>query len=73
MEADVLDGAKATILRNRPVMLIEVQGNGERPIQLNENSTEMAIISLNKIKNLGYNLKRVENGCDYLAIPKGFK
>lgn len=69
MEADVLDGAQATILKNRPVMLIEVQGNGERPGQMNENSEEMAIISINKIKALGYRLTRV-GYADYLAIPK---
>lgn len=72
MEADVLDGARETILRNRPVMLIEVQGNGERSYQLNENSSEMALISINKIERLGYRLHRVEYGCDYLAIPKEF-
>jgi len=72
MEADVLDGAKETILRNRPVMLIEVQGNGERSVQLNENSSKMAVISINKIKNLGYRLQRVGNGCDYLAMPKEY-
>jgi FkbM family methyltransferase len=69
MEADVLDGAASTILRNKPVMLVEVQGNGERPVQLGENTHEMALISIEKIRNLGYSLTKLPNSVDYLAIP----
>jgi FkbM family methyltransferase len=69
MEADVLDGAVSTINRNKPVILIEIQGNGERPIQQNEDTKKMAVISRNKIKKLGYNLTYL-GGADYLAIPK---
>lgn len=68
LEADVLDGARETILRNRPVMLIEVQGNGERPAQLEEDTEEMARISIEKIRGLGYKLLNVSNH-DYLAFP----
>lgn len=70
MEADVLDGARLTILRNKPVMLIEIQGNGERPIQLGENTQEMALISIDKIQKLGYTLIPIENSVDYLALPE---
>lgn len=69
MEADVLDGAVETILRCRPVMLIEIQGNAERPIDLGENSEKMALISIEKIQNLGYSLSRIGKSNDYLAIP----
>lgn len=70
MEADVLDGAIATIMRNKPVMLIEIQGNGQRPVQLGENTEEMALISLEKIRKLGYNLIQLDNSADYLAFPE---
>ncbi len=69
MEADVLDGAVETILRCRPVMLIEIQGNAERPRDLNEDSEQMAAISKAKIENLGYSLTRLGQSNDYLAIP----
>jgi FkbM family methyltransferase len=70
MEADVLDGAALTILRNKPVMLIEIQGNGQRPEQLGEDTEEMARISIEKVKMLGYRLIQLENSPDYLAFPK---
>ena len=70
MEADVLDGAALTIRRNKPVILIEIQGNGQRPVQLGEDSEKMALISLEKIRNLGYSLIHLENSADYLAFPK---
>ncbi len=70
MEADVLDGAELTILRNRPVIMIEIQGNGERPIQLGENTKEMARISIEKIRKLGYSLIAIRNSADYLAFPE---
>jgi FkbM family methyltransferase len=70
MEADVLDGAILTILRNKPVILVEIQGNGERPIQLGENTEEMGRISKEKILNLGYTLIQIDNSADYLALPE---
>ncbi len=70
MEADVFDGAALTIMRNKPVILVEIQGNGERPGQLGENTEEMALISIEKIKRLGYTLIRLVNSVDYLALPE---
>ncbi len=70
MEADVLDGATLTIIRNKPVILVEIQGNGERPVQLGENTQEMALISKEKIRKLGYTLIHLENSADYLALPE---
>lgn len=69
MEADVLDGAVATILNNRPVMLIEIQGNLQRPEQLGEDSQLMKQESITKILNLGYRLERIGMTDDYLAFP----
>ena len=70
MEADVIDGAVATITRNKPVMLIEIQGNGQRPEQLGEDTEQMALISIEKIRSLGYTLQHLENSADYLAFPE---
>lgn len=68
MESDVLEGARRTIERCRPIMLIEVQGNYERPLQLGENSSQMREESFAKIQSLGYSLELV-HGDDYLATP----
>jgi FkbM family methyltransferase len=73
MEADVLDGAVLTIMRNKPVMLIEIQGNGQRPVQLNEDTEKMMQVSIEKIRKLGYDLIHLENSADYLALPEDLK
>lgn len=70
MEADVLDGAALTIMRNKPVILVEIQGNGERPVQLGENTKEMALVSIEKIRKFGYTLIHLEHSVDYLAFPE---
>lgn len=70
MEADVLDGAALTIMKNKPVILVEIQGNLERPVQLGENAKEMALISMDKIRKLGYTLIHLEDSADYLALPE---
>lgn len=69
MEADVLDGATDTIMRNKPILLVEIQGNGERPIQLGEDTQAMALISIDKLEKLGYTLFQLDGSADYLAIP----
>jgi FkbM family methyltransferase len=68
MEGDVLDGAVNTIKRCRPVILIEIQGNGERPMQMDEDTQKMAQENIRKIEALDYHLQSV-GGVDYLAIP----
>lgn len=55
MEYDVIEGARVTILKNRPVMIIEIQGS----------RTEQ---TKNLLKDLGYSLTYI-HGVDYLAIP----
>lgn len=69
MEADVIDGAEKTIKKNQPVILVEIQGNGERPLILGEDTTEMTKTSIKKIENLNYRLHHI-SGCDYLCLPK---
>lgn len=69
MEAEVLDGAIATIRKNRPVMLIEIQGNNERSVQLGENMMERARETMEKIISLGYRLERIGQTFDFLAFP----
>ncbi len=69
MEADVIDGAVKTLKRCRPVLIVEIQGNRERPKLLKENTQKMAKLSLRKIKNLNYEMSLI-GGCDYLCIPK---
>jgi FkbM family methyltransferase len=68
MEADVIDGAIKTIKRCSPILLIEIQGNQERPSLLNENSVTMAKISKKKLMDLNYKLIQV-TGIDYLCLP----
>jgi len=68
MEADVLEGALETIQRCHPILLIEIQGNGERPIQLGEDSQKMGQETIHKIKGMGYRLTPI-GGADYLAFP----
>jgi FkbM family methyltransferase len=69
MEADVIDGAIQTLKRCRPVLIVEIQGNAERPMILKENNKHMAKISIQKIKNLKYEMRLI-GGNDYLCIPK---
>lgn len=68
LEADVIEGAIETLNRCRPVMLIEIQGNGERPVQLQEDTEKMKQDSINKILSIGYRLQLISN-VDYLAFP----
>ncbi|MDB2613562.1 FkbM family methyltransferase [Chlamydiales bacterium] len=69
MELEVLEGAVKTIQGNRPIMLIEIQGNKERPLQLNENSEIMKQRSLDKIIQLDYKIVPIDKSDDYLAFP----
>jgi FkbM family methyltransferase len=63
-----LDGAKETILRNKPVLLMEIMGGSDI-----DNTTpdikELIINTKQKITNLGYELTRISSW-DYLAIPQ---
>lgn len=67
-EQEVLKGAKETIMRNRPTMLIEIQGNN---IKATEDGSNMEIKiqeSIQILQNMGYHVYPFV--CfDYLAIP----
>lgn len=68
-EYRVLEGARDTILRNRPVILIEIMGNS---LKSDEDGIEMpffAAITIDFLKSLGYEVTKVA-GADYLALPK---
>lgn len=73
MEGDVLEGAIHTIKRNRPVILIEIQGNGERANFLHEDTQKKTRYVIEKLQQLGYevcSLNDFESPNDYLALPK---
>lgn len=68
MENAVLDGARETILRNKPIIIIEIMG-GYIPETAPRKIVEQIEFTKLKVQNLGYKLIRVV-GWDYLAIPK---
>ncbi len=73
MELDVLEGAIETIKNNRPLILIEIQRNSIRANWLNEDTEKQKQAVLDKIAELGYELRYLndpEAPADYLAIPK---
>ena len=66
-EDNVLDGARETIARNRPVIVIEIQGDfayvtAPPPIRQRIERT------MRKLEDLGYSLQLIK-GADYLALP----
>ena len=67
MENFVLEGAKSTIARCRPVIIIEIRGdywleNAPPVIRYEIHST------IFKLRRMGYNVMRI-SGADFLAIP----
>lgn len=67
-ELAVLEGAKETILRERPVILIEIQGgydSSNAPPQIRE----MIQATIKNMEDLGYHVEKII-GHDYLALPK---
>ena len=69
MEIDVLEGARQTILRDRPVLLVEILG-GCAIERANQEQREIIRSRRKHIESLGYELMRVNQTCDYLAFPK---
>jgi hypothetical protein len=66
-EPKVLDGAKETILKNKPVIFIEVEAPQLSIYGWNENDI------FSRIEALGYTYTKVldaEHLVDYVAIPK---
>lgn len=68
MEGEVLAGALETIKKNRPVMLVEIQGNWNRAQELREDTAALKQETFDRLRSLGYNVSYV-GACDYLAIP----
>jgi FkbM family methyltransferase len=63
-----LEGARETILRNRPVMVMEIYGGAD--VDTAEPEKKACILGVqNTIKQMGYRLERISIH-DYLAIPE---
>jgi FkbM family methyltransferase len=62
-----LDGARETILRNRPIMVMEILGGADIDNCTDEHK-QMILHTQSKITSLGYTLQRVSIH-DYLCIP----
>ncbi len=67
MENAVLDGAKQTIARSRPVILIEIMGGFEFETAPPRVQARIAG-TLKKLESLGYTTQRLSSH-DYLALP----
>lgn len=65
-EDEVLEGARQTIMRNRPVMLVEIMGN---IVYSPANREQCVLRTIKKLENMGYKVSHFECN-DYLAIPK---
>lgn len=68
-EYEVLRGAYNTIMTNRPIILIEIQGNGVRAERNKENMGEQALQVKNLLQQLNYDVHSLGNA-DYLALPR---
>jgi FkbM family methyltransferase len=66
MENLVLEGAKETILRNKPVILVEIMG-GYLPETAPASIVERIDHTKRQVASLGYDVKRIGNW-DYLAL-----
>ena len=67
MEDQVIDGARDTIARNRPVIIVEIQGGVDYD-KARPEYREKIEHTVNKLVNLGYNVSRFST-YDYLGIP----
>lgn len=68
-EYAVLMGAYNTIMANRPIILIEIQGNGVRAERNQENMQEQAVQVKNVLQSFSYDVYHLGNA-DYLALPR---
>ncbi len=67
MEDQVIDGARQTILDNRPAILVEIQGGYDYD-KVSEERRAKIDHTINKLVELGYGVTRF-SGYDYLALP----
>jgi FkbM family methyltransferase len=70
MEIEVLKGARETILREHPILLIEIMG-GVRPELASEEMKQEIRSRIQFVEELGYEMIRLCELWDYLALPKG--
>jgi FkbM family methyltransferase len=64
----VLDGAKNTITRCRPILLVEIRGDYAFDCAPQEIKNQI-LFTISKIKNMGYSIRCI-GYADYLAIPE---
>jgi FkbM family methyltransferase len=67
-EKMVLEGAWETITASRPVILLEIQGNGEQLTATGGNSAELTAATIHLLESMGYKVSLIR-ACDYLAVP----
>jgi hypothetical protein len=68
MEDQVLDGAKETILKNRPIILIEIMG-GYVFQTAPPDIRQKIMATVEKLKSLGYEVSQIQ-AHDWIAVPK---
>ena len=67
-EEMVLAGGEETIMASRPVIFLEIQGNGEQLIASGANCEQKTEATISALKNMNYTTS-VFKGLDYLAKP----
>lgn len=67
MEEQVLDGARETILANRPIIIIEIMGGHDFGTATKE-VRQMILHTIDKLEQLGYQVKQLW-GHDWIALP----
>ncbi len=68
MEEQVLDGARETILSNRPVIIIEIQG-GHNFATTTQDARRRILHTIDKLEDLGYRVTQLFTH-DWLALPE---
>jgi FkbM family methyltransferase len=68
-ELDVLNGARKIIIRDRPIILIEIQGNDVRASRNKEDMHEQALQVKKLLDELQYNLSWL-GSAEHIAIPR---
>ncbi|NNM43354.1 MAG: FkbM family methyltransferase [Chlamydiae bacterium] len=71
MEDAFLEGAKNTIIRNKPVILIEIMAGHDHAVATGE-IRQRIDNTIHFLEQLGYVVERIHD-CDYIAIPQVIK
>ena len=67
-EDEVLDGSIKTLLKNRPILFLEIQGNRVVVARRKVNREEKVKGTIRKLEKLGY-IVSFFSGDDYIAVP----